>query len=182
MSSSKNACAPVFSSLEYDGNSNSAEEVKNRLAWAMFKTPPENLLSTGEDAMTVWDNMTDEQYSEYHQQYLTMRNMTANDFRELLKPENEQKRIAFEQNSSMTVQQIVDYIDIVEQQIGVGNFDNEDWSVNTKQYSQIIFGVNGTVGDEDKLQGKTRADIPENRQNLLRFLEEKGWLYEQFKP
>ncbi|MBE7704095.1 MAG: hypothetical protein E7Z89_08635 [Cyanobacteria bacterium SIG28] len=178
----KNACSPVFSSLEYDGASNNAEEVKNRLAWAMFKTPPAELLSTDEDAMTVWDNMTDEQYSEYHQQYLTMRNMTANDFRELLKPENEQQRVDFEKNSSMTVQQIVDYIDIVEQQIGVGNFDNEDWSVNAEQYSKIILGVNGTVGDEDKLQGKTRADIPENRQNLLRFLEEKGWLYEQFKP
>jgi len=178
----KNACSPVFSSLEYDGASNNAEEVKNRLAWAMFKTPPAELLSTDEDAMTVWDNMTDEQYSEYHQQYLTMRNMTANDFRELLKPENEQQRVDFEKNSSMTVQQIVDYIDIVEQQIGAGNFDNEDWSVNAEQYSKIILGVNGTVGDEDKLQGKTRADIPENRQNLLRFLEEKGWLYEQFKP
>ena len=177
----KNACSPVFSSLEYDGASNNAEEVKNRLAWAMFKTPPAELLSTDEDAMTVWENMTDEQYSEYHQQYQAMRNMTANDFRELLKPENEQKRIAFEQNSSMTVQQIVDYIDIVEQQIGVGNFDNEDWSVNAEQYHKIILGVNGTVGDEDKLQGKTRADIPENRQNLLRFLEEKGWLYQQFK-
>lgn len=178
----KNACAPVFSKIERDGDSNSAEEVKNRLAWAMFKTPPAELLSTDEDAMTVWENMTDEQYSEYHQQYQAMRNMTANDFRELLKPENEQKRIAFEQNSSMTVQQIVDYIDIVEQQIGVGNFDNEDWSVNAEQYYKITLGVNGTVGDEDKLQGKTRADIPENRQNLLRFLEEKGWLYEQFKP
>lgn len=177
----KNACAPVFSSLEHDGASNSAEEVKNRLAWAMFKTPPAELLSTDEDAMTVWENMTDEQYSEYHQQYQTMRNMTANDFRELLKPENEQKRIAFEQNSSMTVQQIVDYIDIVEQQIGTGNFDNNNWSVTTEQYHNIILEINGTVGDEDRLQGKTRADIPENRQNLLRFLEEKGWLYQQFK-
>ena len=177
----KNACAPVFSSLERDGASNNAEEVKNRLAWAMFKTPPAELLSTDEDAMTVWENMTDEQYSEYHQQYQAMRNMTANDFRELLKPENEEKRIASEQNSSMTVQQIVDYIDIVEQQIGTGNFDNNSWSVTTEQYHNIILEINGTVGDEDRLQGKTRADIPENRQNLLRFLEEKGWLYEQFK-
>ena len=177
----KNVCSPVFSSLEYGGASNNAEEVKNRLAWAMFKTPPAELLSTDEDAMTVWENMTDEQYSEYHQQYKAMRNMTANDFRELLKPENEQKRITFEQNSSMTVQQIVDYIDIVEQQIGIGNFDNEDWSVNSGQYVQIVLGINGTVGDEDRLQGKTRADIPENRQNLLRFLEKKGWLFEQFK-
>ena len=178
----KNTCAPVFSKIERDGDSNSAEEVKNRLAWAMFKTPPAELLSTDEDTMTVWDNMTDEQYSEYHQQYLTMRNMTANDFRELLKPENEQQRVDFEKNSSMTVQQIVDYIDIVEQQIGAGNFDNNNWSVTTEQYHQIILGINGIVGDEDRLQGKTRADSPENRQKLLRFLEEKGWLYEQFKP
>lgn len=178
----KNSCSFVFSDLESEGSSNSAEEVKNRLAWAMFKTPPAELLSTDEDAMTVWENMTDEQYSEYHQQYQAMRNMTADDFRELLKPENEQRRIAFEQSSSMTVQQIVDYIDIVEQQIGAGNFDNDNWSVSAEQYHQIVLGINGTVGDEDKLQGKTRADISENRQNLLRFLEEKGWLYEQFKP
>ena len=90
-------------------------------------------------------------------------------------------RLEFEKISSMTVQQIIDYIDIVEQQIGVGNFDNDNWSVSSEQYRQIIYGINGTVGDEDKLQGKTRADVPENRQALLRFLEEKGWLKEQFK-
>ena len=117
----------------------------------------------------------------HHEHYQQLRNMKASDFIELLKPENEQRRIEFERNSSMTVQQIVDYIDIVEQQIGAGNFDNDNWSVNNEQYRQIVLEINGTVGDEDKLQGKTRADIPENRQNLLRFLEEKGWLYEQFK-
>jgi Ca2+-binding EF-hand superfamily protein len=176
----KNSCSFVFSDLESEGSSNSAEEVKNRLAWAMFKTPPKNELSNNPNG-TVWENMTDTQYTQYHQQYQTMRNMKADDFRELLKPENEQRRIAFEQSSSMTVQQIVDYIDIVEQQIGAGNFDNDNWSVSAEQYHQIVLGINGTVGDEDKLQGKTRADIPANRQNLLRFLEEKGWLYEQFK-
>ena len=31
------------------------------------------------------------------------------------------------------------------------------------------------IGKSDLL-----TDVPENRQNLLRFLEEKGWLYEQF--
>ena len=176
----KNSCSFVFSDLESEGSSNSAEEVKNRLAWAMFKTPPKNELSNNPNG-TVWENMTDTQYTQYHQQYQTMRNMKADDFRELLKPENEQRRTAFEQSSSMTVQQIVDYIDIVEQQIGAGNFDNDNWSVSAEQYHQIVLGINGTVGDEDKLQGKTRADIPANRQNLLRFLEEKGWLYEQFK-
>ena len=163
------------------GLKNRADEVKNRLAWAMFKTPPKEELVTGEDAATVWQNMSDEQYDNYHQQYQQMRDMKANDFRELLKPENAQKRAEFEKNSAMTVQQIVDYIDIVEQQIGVGNFDKEDWSVDADQYTQITLGINGTVGDESRLEGKTRADVPENRQALLKFLEEKGWLYEQFK-
>lgn len=177
----KNSCTPVFSDLEHEGASNSAKEVKNRLAWAMFKTPPKEELATGDDAVTVWQNMSDEQYDNYHQQYQQMRDMKANDFRELLKPENAQKRTEFEKNSAMTVQQIVDYIDIVEQQIGVGNFDKEDWTVDADQYTQITLGINGTVGDESRLEGKTRTDVPENRQVLLKFLEEKGWLYEQFK-
>ena len=160
---------------------NRADEVKNRLAWAMFKTPPKEELATSEDASTVWQNMSDEQYNNYHQQYQQMRDMKASDFRELLKPENEQKRADFEKNSAMTVQQIVDYIDIVEQQIGIGNFDKEDWSVDSEQYMQISSAINGTAGDEPRLEGKTRADVPENRQALLKFLEEKGWLYEQFK-
>ncbi len=177
----KDGCTEVFSDLEHEGASNSAKEVKNRLAWAMFKTPPKEELVTSEDAATVWQNMSDEQYNNYHQQYQQMRDMKASDFRELLKPENTQKRADFEKNSAMTVQQIVDYIDIVEQQIGVGNFDKEDWSVDAEQYTQITFAINGTTGDETRLEGKTRADIPENRQALLKFLEEKGWLYEQFK-
>ena len=138
-------------------------------------------MATSEDASTVWQNMSDEQYNNYHQQYQQMRDMKASDFRELLKPENAQKRTDFEKNSAMTVQQIVDYIDIVEQQIGVGNFDKEDWSVDSEQYMQISFAINGIAGDESRLKGKTRADVPKNRQALLKFLEEKGWLYEQFK-
>ena len=177
----KDICAEVFSDLEHEGASNSAKEVKNRLAWAMFKTPPKEELATCEDASTVWQNMSDKQYDNYHQQYLQMRDMKASDFRELLKPENAQKRADFEKNSAMTVQQIVDYIDIVEQQIGVGNFDKEDWSVDSEQYMQISSAINGTAGDESRLEGKTRADVPENRQALLKFLEEKGWLFEQFK-
>ena len=183
---------------------NSSEEVKNRLAWAMYPMSPElkeikekidNEFQAKIDAgeltpeeaeeqkkeISVWERMSDESYRMHHEHYQQLRDMKASDFRELLKPENEQRRIEFERNSSMTVQQIVDYIDIVEQQIGAGNFDNSDWSVNNEQYYQIVLEINGTVGDEDRLQGKTRADIPENRQNLLRFLEEKGWLYEQFK-
>lgn len=177
----KDICAEVFSDLEHEGASNSAKEVKNRLAWAMFKTPPKEELVKCENAGTVWQNMSDKQYDNYHQQYLQMRDMKASDFRELLKPENAQKRANFEKNSAMTVQQIVDYIDIVEQQIGVGNFDKEDWSVDADQYNKITLSINGTAGDESRLEGKTRADVPENRQALLKFLEEKGWLYEQFK-
>ena len=177
----KDICSEVFSDLEHEGASNNADEVKNRLAWAMYKTPPKEELATSEDASTVWQNMSDEQYNNYHQQYQQMRDMKASDFRELLKPENAQKRTDFEKNSAMTVQQIVDYIDIVEQQIGVGNFDKDDWSVDSEQYMQISSAINGTAGDESRLEGKTRADVPENRQALLKFLEEKGWLYEQFK-
>lgn len=177
----KDICSEVFSDLEHEGASNNADEVKNRLAWAMYKTPPKEELATSEDASTVWQNMSDEQYNNYHQQYQQMRDMKASDFRELLKPENAQKRTDFEKNSIMTVQQIVDYIDIVEQQIGVGNFDKDDWSVDSEQYMQISFAINGTAGDESRLKGKTRADVPKNRQALLKFLEEKGWLYEQFK-
>lgn len=216
---------------------NRADEVKNRLAWAIFKTPPkeelalnawdkmndkekamyadsqeilstmsneelEKLLKSGNEKKclafeqqnnishkdlkkindrTLWVKMSDEKYNNYHQQYQQMRDMKASDFRELLKPENAQKRTDFEKNSAMTVQQIVDYIDIVEQQIGVGNFDKDDWSVDSEQYMQISFAINGTAGDESRLKGKTRADVPKNRQALLKFLEEKGWLYEQFK-
>ena len=177
----KDICSEVFSDLEHEGASNSAKEVKNRLAWAMYKTPPKEELATSEDASTVWQNMSDEQYNNYHQEYQQIRDMKASDFRELLKPENAQKRTDFEKNSIMTVQQIVDYIDIVEQQIGVGNFDKEDWSVDAEQYMQISSAINGTAGDESRLKGKTRADVPKNRQALLKFLEEKGWLYEQFK-
>lgn len=177
----KDICSEVFSDLEHEGASNNADEVKNRLAWAMFKTPPKEELATCEDASTVWQNMSDKQYDNYHQQYQQMRDMKASDFRELLKPENAQKRADFEKNSIMTVQQIVDYIDIVEQQIGVGNFDKEDWSVDADQYNKITLSINGTAGDESRLEGKTRADVPQNRQALLKFLEEKGWLFEQFK-
>ena len=91
-----------------------------------------------------------------------------------------QELVKYYNNGNMFIT-IVDYIDIVEQQIGVGNFDKDDWSVDSEQYMQITFAINGTAGDESRLEGKTRADVPENRQALLKFLEEKGWLYEQFK-
>lgn len=61
------------------------------------------------------------------------------------------------------------------------SWDSNDWEVTIEQWQEIGQKLNGTYGDETRLNGKTRADIPENRQDLLRFLEEKGWLYEQFK-
>ena len=200
----RNSCTFVFSDLSLENSLNSSEEVKNRLAWAMYPMSPElkeiktqidkefqTKIDAGEltpeeaeeqkKEVSVWERVSDEDYHIHHEHYQQMRDMKASDFRELLKLENEQKRIEFEKHSSMTVKQIVDYIDIVEQQIGIGNFDNDNWSVNSTQYQQIVYGINGTVSDEDKLHGKTRVDIPENRQNLLRFLEERGWLKEQFK-
>ena len=60
-------------------------------------------------------------------------------------------------------------------------WDSNGWEVSEKEWGIISEKINGTYGDETRLEGKTRADIPSNRQALLRFLEEKGWLYEQFK-
>ena len=134
------------------------------------------------DAMIwpIWDRMPEEEYAQYHEQYMNIRNMKAADFRELLKPENGEARKKFEENSNMTVYQIVQYIDIVESVTGK-DFDSDDWRIDMKQFGEIGTRVNDTQDDSGLLQGKTRADIPENRQTLLRFLEEKGWLYEQFK-
>ena len=38
----------------------------------------------------------------------------------------------------MSVRQIVQYIDIVESEIGEGNFDKADWSVDAGQYNEIV--------------------------------------------
>ena len=46
---------------------------------------------------------------------------------------------------------------------------------------QIMEKMNGTHGDDKILQGKTRADIPANRQELLKYLEEHNLLLDQFK-
>lgn len=80
----------------------------------------------------------------------------------------------------MTPNQVQKYKEIVESVTGKP-WDSDNWEVDCKQWYEIGKKVNGTCGDETRLEGKTRADIPENRQALLRFLEEKGWLYEQFK-
>lgn len=164
-------CAKIFSSMETENSVNSANEVKNRLAWAMFKCVTQEEVS----------KMTPLEYRQYQEDWQQVRDMTADDFRELLKPGNEKRRERFEKNSQMTVAQIVQYIDIVESEIGEGRFDSNDWKIDILQFNRICKKVNGTYGDEQRLIGKTRADIPENRQDLLRFLEEKGWLYDQFK-
>lgn len=80
----------------------------------------------------------------------------------------------------MTDAQVQKYKKIVESVTGKP-WDSDDWEVSQEQFTIIAEKVNGTYGDETRLEGKTRADVPENRQALLRFLEEKGWLYEQFK-
>ncbi len=72
------------------------------------------------------------------------------------------------------------YKEIVESVTGKP-WDSDGWEVSEKEWGIISEKINGTYGDDTRLEGKTRADIPENRQALLRFLEEKGWLYEQFK-
>lgn len=80
----------------------------------------------------------------------------------------------------MTPNQVQKYKEIVESVTGK-SWDSEDWEVTPEQWGEICQKVNGTYGDETRLEGKTRADVPENRQALLRFLEEKGWLYKQFR-
>lgn len=180
---------------------NTADEVKNRLAWAMYAEPTrvreikqeikneiQAKIESGEISqeeannmeISVWERMTDEEYQQYHEQYMQIRNMTASDFRELLKPENEEKRKEFEKNSWMAVSQIVQYINIVESETGV-DFDSTDWVINEAQSYNIGYKVNGTNNDENLLEEKTLDDIPENRKNLFKFLEENGWLHDQFK-
>lgn len=180
---------------------NTADEVKNRLAWAMYAEPArvreikqeikneiQAKIESGEISqeeannmeISVWERMTDEEYQQYHEQYMQIRNMTASDFRDLLKPENEEKRKEFEKNSWMAVSQIVQYINIVESETGV-DFDSSEWVINQEQFSKISDKVNDINNDENLLEEKTLDDIPENRKNLFKFLEENGWLHDQFK-
>jgi len=165
------SCAMIFSSLKTEDCSNSSEEVKNRLAWAAFKTVPE----------TVAAKMTPKEYAAYQKDWQQVRNMKASDYRDLLKPENVAAREKFEETSNMTVQQIVDYIDIVETSTGK-TFDSDDWSVDYKMFKeQILSRFNGTYDEESVLKGKTRADIPADRQEWLKYLEEHNLLLDQFK-
>lgn len=167
---SNNGCAEIFRAIDYEEASNHADEMKNRLAWAAFKTIPESEVR----------KMSPEEYSAYQLQWQKVRDMKASDYRELLKPENKDKLEQFEESSIMTVKQIVDYIDIVENVTGV-DFDAKDWFVNYNQFNEIQQRINGNTEDIDILKGKTRADIPSDRQELLRYLEENGLLLDQFK-
>ncbi len=167
----KNACALIFKSLIQEGDENSAYEVKNRLAWAAFKALPKD----------VTDAMSSEDYAKYQAEWQAVRDMKASDFREFLKPENADKKEQFEKTANMTVQQIVDYIDIIEKATGK-NFDSEDWSIDvTTFHDKIMDEINGVEGDETILDGKTRADIPPEKQAWLKYLEEHNMLLDQFK-
>ena len=166
----KNSCEILFQSITQKDDSNSAYQTKNRLAWAAFKTIPE----------TEAAKMTPEEYQKYQDSWDRMRNMTAEDFRNLLLPENEYQLERFERSSNMTVEQIVDYIDIVEKYTGK-DFDSNDWSLDFKTFHSILEEVNGNTGDETILKGKTRSDIPKDRQKLLKYLEENNLLLDQFK-
>ena len=166
--------------LDEGSLTNSASEVKNRLAWAAFPTPTKDKLSDSEKTGTVWMNFSEEEYSQLHKQWNKLRNTSASELRQLLRPENYFKRMYFEANTIMTVAQMVQFIDIVESVTG-HSWDDENWEITSDQFYQIGRLVNDTEGDETRLDGKTREDVPQNRQKLLHFLEEKGWLNDQFK-
>lgn len=165
------SCSFVFSSLKDENSVNTSEEVKNRLAWAAFKTIPETQVA----------KMSKVEYAQYKADWENVRGMKASDFRALLKPENKAQLEKFEATSNMTVKQIVDYIDIMEQSTGK-SFDSEDWSVNTDVFhNKVMQKLNGTDGDDALLNGKTRADVLPDKKEWLDYLESNGMLLEQFK-
>ena len=167
----QNSCALVFGALAKEGDTNSAEDIKNRLAWAAFRALPKE----------ETDSMSPVQYKMYQAEWNAVRDMKASDFRALLKPENKAARENFEKTSNMTVQQIVDYIDIIERSTGK-SFDSNDWSVDTQTFfRKILPELNGTDGDDTILKGKTRADVPPEKQEWLNYLEQHNMLLDQFK-
>lgn len=165
------SCSFVFSSLKDENSVNTSEEVKNRLAWAAFKTIPETQVA----------KMSKAEYAQYKADWENVRGMKASDFRDLLKPENKAQLEKFEATSNMTVKQIVDYIDIMEQSTGK-SFDSEDWSVDADVFhNKVMQKLNGTDGDDALLNGKTRADVLPDKKEWLDYLESHGMLLEQFK-
>ena len=196
-SPNKDACTQVFRPLEftqeqlaaaqregkeldYGKLKNNSNELKNRLAWAAFMTPSKGKLNTNTENATVWSNFSDEEYEALHNQWEKLRNTTAAELRDMLNPLNYFKKKAFEANTIMSVEQMVQYIDIVESVTGKP-WDSDGWEISSQEFYHICTLVNGTADDEARLNGKTRDDIPKNRQALLKFLEKKGWLYDQFK-
>lgn len=165
------SCEIIFTGLETEKASNSAHQTKNRLAWAAFRTIPEKEAA----------KLPSEEYAKYQSDWNNLRAMKASDFRDLLKPENKDKLEKFEENLNMTVRQIVDWIDIVESATGK-DFDNNDWKIDPEMFhNDIMQKVNGTYGDDKILEGKTRSDVPSEKQELLKYLEEHGLLFEQFR-
>ena len=165
------SCSFVFSSLKDENSVNTSEEVKNRLAWAAFKTIPETQVA----------KMSKVEYAQYKADWENVRGMKAFDFRALLKPENKAQLEKFEATSNMTVKQIVDYIDIMEQSTGK-SFDSEDWSVDADVFhNKVMQKLNGTDGDDALLNGKIRADVLPDKKEWLDYLESHGMLLEQFK-
>ena len=100
--------------------------------------------------------------------------------RELQKPENKKQLQDFEENSTMSVRQIVEYIDIVEAVTGK-DFDSSDWEISAEQFMEINERVNGTYGDETVLDGKSKADVLPERKALYKNLKKNNLLLEQFK-
>ena len=145
--------------------------MKNKVAWAAFKTVPAIQAA----------KMSKTEYATYQQDWQELRDMKAEDFRALLQPENKAKLEKFEENSNMTVKQIVDYIDIIEKTTGKP-YDSEEWNITINDFhDKIMPELNGTAGDDKILEGKTRADIPADKQELLNYLESHGLLLEQFQ-
>lgn len=193
MTSRNNGCALVFGEMNYsqkyleslpeseepnpDKVKNSSEEVRNRLAWAIFKTPEPEKLYNPETDKYEWSVISQEEYTQWYEKWVTVREMEAKDFRALLN--DKEKCAEFEKDSNMSVQQIVDYIDIVESVTGK-DFDSDDWSVNIKQFYEIAERINGTYGDEKVLDGKTKADILPERKNLYEYLKKNNLLLQQF--
>lgn len=165
------SCSLIFAGLTDENAYNTSEEIKNRLAWAAFKTVPQEVAA----------KMSPDEYKAYQESWESVRAMKASDYRELLKPENKSKLDEFEKTSNMTVEQIVRYIDIIESATGK-DFDSAEWEVNSEMFhNDIMDKINGSYGDESLLQGKTRSDIPPERQAWLRYLEEHNLLFDQFK-
>ena len=193
MTSSNKSCGFVFGKMEYsqdymkrsqkqekpnpDMVRNRSTEVKNRLAWAAFKTPEPERLYNPKTEKYEWSMMPQEEYSKWHNKWVELRNMTAKDFRSMLS--DKQKCEEFEKESNMSVKQIVDYIDIVESVTGK-DFDDDNWNINIEQFHEIAKRINGTYGDEKVLEGKTKADILPERKDLYEYLKKNNLLLPQF--